>query len=86
MSKRKKIASRKSQYFKGQAKKRKLMKAVDRENLKKHKGNELFGFNVRISRTQAAMPSNTTNKRTFGKQIIELNTSIVHNTKERISS
>lgn len=45
-----------------------------------------YGFNVSISRTQAAMPSNTTNKRTFGKQIIELNTCIVHSTKERISS
>lgn len=33
-----------------------------------------------------AMLSNTTNKRTFGKQIVELNTSIVHSTKERISS
>lgn len=40
--KEKKIASRKSQYFKGQAKKRMLMKVVDRENLKRHKGNELL--------------------------------------------
>lgn len=38
----KEIASRKSQYFKGQAKKRKFVKSIDRENLKRHMESELW--------------------------------------------
>jgi hypothetical protein len=75
--------SRRSQYLKGQAKKMNFIKAIYTERLKSHQNSELW---LQCQHFKDSMVSNTTNKRTFGKQNIELNTSIVHNTKERISS